>query len=105
MKAAEVTKLYIEGIPREFENAVDIEYELSQYLKPDIYICLQLGQQLKRHPWSCEIKFPTFESAYLSYQKLESLPMLSNNKCKLNWFRTPYNAPLYWTRQIGFDFS
>lgn len=103
-KASDVSKLYIEGLPPEFEYVVDAEYELSQYLKPDIYICLQLGQQMKRRPWSCEIKFPSFESAYVSYHKLKNLPMLHEHKqCKLNWFRTPWNAPLYWTRQLGFE--
>lgn len=118
IRAEEMTRLYLDNIPPiesvnngeakyQYRTAMDIEYSLSQLLNPDIYISLDISSsshRKSRHSavGSCEIMFPSFEIAYDSYYKLhEGLNIVREDESTLNWIRTPSDAMLYWTRQLG----
>jgi hypothetical protein len=71
-----------------------------------------MGQYGFREPTSCEINFPSFEIAHDSYYKLRDGFELGRRTgavdddegpFTINWMRTPSDARLYWTRDIGFD--
>jgi hypothetical protein len=124
--------LYIEDIP-EGHPCIDLEYQLSYALEPDLFVCLNAGQNYTATVGSCEIKFPTFELAYESHKKLQekleifksdadtngsltaSTTTLSsiesedsdNNTptktCRINWIEPQKDAHKWWTRQYGFD--
>jgi RNA recognition motif. (a.k.a. RRM, RBD, or RNP domain) len=102
--SSKMTRLFIEGIP-DGHPCLDFEYQLGQVLDPDLFVCLDAGQNNRAMVGSCEIKFPSFELAYHSFQKLQNLPVLRDHDgdCKLNWIRSPNNAPLWWSRKLGFD--
>jgi hypothetical protein len=116
VRAADLTTLYVDYLPRGLHSA-DLEYQLAKVLKEQgIYVCLDLGQHTKSEPTSCEIRFPSFEAAYSSYDIVrESVELLSTSLKEfeiteeeksseaVNWLRTPPNAMKYWTRQMGFD--
>jgi hypothetical protein len=106
MRSSDMTRIYLEGIPAG-QPCVDLEYQLSQQLHPDLFVCLDAGQNNSAVVGSCEINFPTFEAALESYHKLQELDMFSNSdsesKGTLNWFRTPRDAEQWWTRKLGFD--
>lgn len=102
--ASDMTRLYLESVPDGYP-CLDFEYQLGQLLDPDLFVCLDAGQNNQAMVGSCEIKFPSFEVAYASYQKLRKLDILQDNDtgCTLNWKRSPRNAILWWSRKLGFD--
>eukprot|EP00980_Cylindrotheca_fusiformis_P004298 scaffold918_cov126-Cylindrotheca_fusiformis.AAC.77 len=108
----DMTKLYLEDISGKYDTTT-IEYQLSQILHPELYVCLDIdGEQRpssrRRHQddrstSSCIIKFPDFEAAYWSYLKLSSeLELLKQGDCALQWMETPRDAMMYWTRKLNF---
>jgi hypothetical protein len=116
--------LYIEDIP-EGHPCIDLEYQLSYALEPDIFVCLNAGQNYTATVGSCEIKFPTFELAFESHQKLQEKLAIFNSDdsktmsteirtetsdiivptkhCRINWIESQKDAHKWWTRQYGFD--
>jgi hypothetical protein len=102
--SSKMTRLFIEGIP-DGHPCLDFEFQLGQALDPDLFVCLDAGQNNRAMVGSCEIKFPTFDLAYQSFQKLQKLPVLLDHDgdCKVNWIRSPKNAPHWWSRKLGFD--
>jgi hypothetical protein len=103
-RASDMTKLYLEDIGSTHDVS-SIEYQLSQLLHPELYVCLDIGRRQRRSAGtsSCEIKFPTFEAAYWSYLKLSAeLELLKEEGCALHWMETPRDAVLYWTRHLNF---
>ena len=103
-RALDMTKLYLEDIGST-HNVTSIEYELSQILHPELYVCLDIGsRQYKiRGSSNCVIKFPTFEAAYWSYLRLSNeLKLLEDENCALHWMETPRDAMKYWTRELNF---
>ncbi|KAL3928642.1 MAG: hypothetical protein SGBAC_012561 [Bacillariaceae sp.] len=111
----DLTKLYLEDIAGKHDIAA-IEYELSQILHPELYVCLDIdGDQRanisryrhkRKHDTrgNCIIQFQDFEAAYWSYLRLtEKLNLLKNDEeCALQWIDTPKDAMLYWTRKLNF---
>lgn len=102
--SSDMTKLYIEGVP-DGHPCLDFEYQLGQVLDPDLFVCLTAGQNNRAMVGTCEIKFPSFDVAYNSYQKLQKLAILQDTEsnCVLNWVLSPRNAVLWWSRKLGFD--
>jgi len=101
IQASTMTTLFIENIPPRFFS-LDLEYKLSRALHPDIYVCLDVGQNDYSEPKSCEIMFPSFEVAFHAFQKLQQVDMGSDD-CVMNWIKTSDDAMGYWTRKLGFD--
>ncbi|CAJ1963761.1 unnamed protein product [Cylindrotheca closterium] len=109
----DLTKLYLEDIAGVHDIGA-IEYELSQILHPELYVCLDIdGDQRassRRHnrknensTSNCIIQFQDFEAAYWSYLRLmEKLSLLEEEDCELQWMETPKDAMLYWTRKLNF---
>jgi hypothetical protein len=110
-KSQDMTKLYLEDVSGKYDMTT-IEYQLSQLLHPELYICLDIdGDQrplrrqtaVSNQTSSFIIKFPDFESAYWSYLKLTSeLDFLKDADCELQWMESPKDAMLYWTRKLNF---
>jgi hypothetical protein len=101
-----MTTLYLEDISAT-QDVTSVEYQLSQLLHPELYVCLDIGKRQryrKNRPVSCSIKFPNFEAAYWSYLKLSAeLDLLKEeDTCGLHWMATPQDAMLYWTRYLNF---
>jgi hypothetical protein len=112
-----MNKLFIEDIP-EGQPSIELEYQLSHVLEPDIFVCLDAGQDVKSAVHSCEISFPSFAVAYASYIQLqEKLSILAPRvvdhqattgepplpPCRINWMRTEKDAVQWWSRNYGFD--
>mmetsp|Transcript_30182 Transcript_30182/g.72448 ORF Transcript_30182/g.72448 Transcript_30182/m.72448 type:complete len:205 (+) Transcript_30182:1039-1653(+) len=115
----DLTKLYLEDIAGVHDIGA-IEYELSQILHPELYVCLDIDgdqransrrQRRNRHhnqkddtSSNCIIQFQDFDAAYWSYLRLtEQLSFLSeDDDCELQWMETPKDAMLYWTRKLNF---
>jgi hypothetical protein len=110
-----MSKLFIEDIP-EGQPCVELEYHLSHALEPNIFVCLDAGQDVKSTVNSCEVKFPSFEVAYESYMQLQRKmsilkPTLAESDaisgdhppCRINWMRTEKDAVKWWSRDYGFD--
>ena len=117
IRASDRTKLYIENLPGGL-HTLDLEYQMARFLKEqDIYVCLDLGQNQRAEPTSCEIAFPSFETAFFCFDKVnESVKDIVTSiekknedeevalkEATVNWIRTPPDAVKYWTRQIGFE--
>lgn len=114
IRASEMTRLYVESVPAGIPG-IDFEYMLSQLLKPEVFVSLDVGQDKSAIVGSCEIKFPSFEIAWESYQKLQELEVLQQRNegsgsklteidhCTLNWMRTPKDAKGWWSRHLGFE--
>jgi hypothetical protein len=103
-RSSDTTRLYLEDVSQEHDGTF-IEYQLSQILHPDLYVCLDVGRREKSRSGktSCEIKFPNFEVAYWSYLKLSTeLELLKDDGCALHWMETPRDAMMYWTRKLNF---
>lgn len=96
--ARSTNKIYIENIPPGLYS-MDVEIKLSEILHPDIYVSLSLGQHINSEPSNCVLTFPTFETAYYAYQKLQDVNFGSED-CVMHWMKTPPNAMGYWTRDI-----
>jgi hypothetical protein len=102
----DMTTLYIENISSN-HDVTSIEYQLSQILHPQLYVCLDMNASHRarrsKNEINCAVKFPNFEAAYWGYQKLSSeLELLDKEDCELHWMETPRDAMLYWTRQLNF---
>ena len=102
----DMTTLYIENISSN-HDVTSIEYQLSQILHPQLYVCLDMDASHRsrrtKNEINCAIKFPNFEAAYWAYLKLsQELELLDKDDCKLHWMETPHDAMLYWTRQLNF---
>lgn len=110
LQVSALKKLYVENLPKGLHSS-DLEYQLATSLKEhDMYLSLRLGQHKKTEPTSCEIFFPSFDVAFLSYDKVnESIASLcehyesENCDTVINWIPTPIDAMKHWTREIGFD--
>jgi hypothetical protein len=104
IRSSDMTRIFLEGIS-DSQPCVDLEYQLSKQLHPDLFVCLDAGQNNRSIVGSCEIKFPSFEAALESYHKLSELGLVNNENstCTLNWLRTPKDAEQWWTRKLGFD--
>jgi len=104
IRSSDMTQLYIEDIPNGY-TYVDIEYELSRLLDPDLYILLGGGQNNRAEVGGCEIRFSSFQWASHAFQKLETLNVVQDeeNDCRVNWLKTPDMASKWWTRKIGFN--
>ena len=103
-RPSDMTKLYLKDISAT-HDVTSIEYQLSQLLPPEFYVCLDVGRRQERifGPSTCEIKFPNFEAAYWSYLKLSTeLELLKDDGCALHWAETPRDAMMYWTRKLNF---
>ena len=93
--------LFVENItPGQY--SMDLEYKLSKALHPEIYVCLSVGDHDYSEPASCEIKFPSHEVASFAYERLRNFD-LGSDDLVINWMRTPRDAHLQWTREIGYD--
>ena len=103
-RSSDMTSLYLEGLP-EGQPCIDLEYQLSQQLHPNLFVCLDAGQNNRAVVGSCEINFPSFEAAIDSYHKLQELDLFkkSDAACRLHWMRTPKDAIQWWTRKRGFE--
>jgi hypothetical protein len=108
-----ITTLFLEDIPSTHHDVASIEYELSQVLHPDLYVCLDTrdgvdwtrsSRSAAVDPLNCVIQFPCFEAVYWAYWKLSlELELLREDEnCSLQWMETPKDAMLYWTRQLNF---
>jgi hypothetical protein len=104
IRSSDMTRIFLEGIS-DNQACVDLEYQLSKQLHPDLFVSLDAGQNNRSVVGSCEINFPSFEAALESYHKLQELGLVNNgdSSCKLNWLRTPKDAEQWWTRKLGFD--
>jgi RNA recognition motif-containing protein len=103
IRSVEMNSLCIENIPGD-HPCIDFEFQLSQKLHPDLFVCLDATQNKNVMVGSCDIKFPSFEVALESYDKLKDLDILQRHpECTLNWIHTPKDADLWWTRKRGFD--
>lgn len=96
--ARSTNKIFIENIPPGIYS-MDVEINLSEILHPDIYVSLSLGQHINSEPSNCVLSFPTFETAYYAYQKLQTINF-GSDECVMHWMKTPPNAMGYWTREI-----
>jgi hypothetical protein len=105
IRASQMRSLYLENVP-EGIPCMDFEYRLCQKLYPDLFVCLDAGQNNKAIVGSCEIKFPSFEMALKSYLKLQELDIVQseNPNCFVNWMQTPRDAEQWWTRALGFGY-
>jgi hypothetical protein len=113
-RALDMTKLYLEDIAADEYSVSDIEYQLSQVLSPDLYVCLDdVSQRFKQKNrtglTTCELTFPSFEATYFAYFKLRAeLDLLrkdnddNKERCALHWMTTPHDANMYWTRELNF---
>lgn len=108
----DMTKLYLEDISGKYDTT-SIEYQLSQILHPQLYVCLDIdgeqrplsrrGRQQDAATSSCVVKFSDFEAAYWSYLKLSTdLELIQEGDCALQWMETPKDAMMYWTRKLNF---
>ena len=117
IRPSDMTRLYLENIPAGIP-CLDVEYHLSRKLQPGLFVCLDSGQNNKAIVGSCEIKFPSFELALESFDKLKDLEFVhsslvtattaeeeetTESTCLVNWMRTPKNARKWYTRAIGFE--
>jgi hypothetical protein len=107
----DMTRLYLEDISGKNDTTA-IEFQLSQILHPELYVCLDIDGDQRPSPRkqrqdanssSCIIQFPDFEAAYWSYLKLSAeLELIQEGDCALQWMETPRDAMLYWTRKLNF---
>lgn len=119
LPAKDATTLYLENAPPGL-YALDVETKLSRALHPDIYIGLDVGQNDYWRPASCEIRFPSFETALHAFNEIEKIDMNSETapiedgndegadtmpdpECAIHWMPTPDDASFYYTRQTNFD--
>ena len=121
IRAKEATTLYLENVPPGLYS-LDVETKLSRALHPDIYIGLDVGQNDYWRPASCEIRFPSFETALHAFNEIEKIDMHSETapiddggdedadadalpepECAIHWMPTPDDASFYYTRQTNFD--
>jgi len=108
LPVSDLNKLYVENIPQGVHSA-DLEYQLAKYLRGiDIHVSLELGQQKRQEPTSCEIAFPSFEVAFISQDIVkksvnalaESIAEFREDDAKedtpreavVNWIKTPVDA-------------
>ena len=121
--AKDATTLYLENVPRGL-YALDVETKLSRTLHPDIYIGLDVGQNDYWRPASCEIRFPSFETALHAFAEIEKIDMSSETapietddkiddnedferlpgpQCAIHWMPTTDDASFFYTRVANFD--
>ena len=105
ISSEKMTRLYLENIPTGAACSAcsELENHLSQYLQPELFACMDAGQNNRVVVGSCEIKFPSFELALKSYERLSERFLQSEGAYSINWLRTPKDADKWWTRSIGFD--
>jgi len=118
--ATQISDVFIENIPSGYYS-LDLEYKLNKALQPHVYICLDSVNGVRgRESYdyteskSCKIKFPSFETAFFAYQRLQMIDILHGDesseedeaeaRCQLQWMRTPANAMKFWKREIAYDF-
>jgi RNA recognition motif-containing protein len=102
IRPSDMMSLFIEQIPSGL-RCVELEHQLSQALSPNYFVSLQAGQRSTAMAGSCEIKFPSFESAYESYTKLKELEIFSlESACRINWVPTQSDAEDWYTKKLGF---
>jgi len=93
--------LFLENFaPGQF--SMDIEYKISKFLHPDLYVCLNVGYHDFTGIASCEIKFPSHEVASFAYDRLQQMEGLGAD---IHWIRTPSDAHMHWTREISYEYS
>ena len=119
IRAKDATTLYLENVPPGLYS-LDVETKLSRALHPDVYIGLDVGQNDYWRPASCEIRFPSFETALHAFNQIEKIDMNSETapfdvggdkdadtmpepECAIHWMPTPDDASFYYTRQTNFD--
>jgi len=122
IRAKDATTLYLENVPKGLYS-LDVETKLSRALHPDIYIGLDVGQNDYWRPATCEIRFPSFETAFHAFNEIEKIDMNSETaplddgngdgeesidampepECAIHWMPTPDDASFYYTRQTNFD--
>lgn len=95
MRASDMHRLFIENL-EEGTMCADLEFQLRRQLQPDLFVSLEAAQNNRAVVGSCEIRFPSFESAWNSYPKLLPLGLV-------NWMQTPKDAESWWKRKRGFD--
>lgn len=101
IRANDMKHLYLENMPEGF-TTMDAEYMLNNELYPNLLLCLDSGQNNRAVLGSCEIRFPSFEIAYNSFKKLQSMEAVSHeSEISIQWLRTPKDANMWWTRQSG----
>jgi hypothetical protein len=94
----------------------DMERHLSSTLNQfdstllDFNVTLSFGQNPRTIVGSYEIRFPSFEAAWIAYKILSSPPQQQSGSAssiqaggRIQWFRTPRDANLWWSRQYSFD--
>ncbi|GFH55210.1 hypothetical protein CTEN210_11686 [Chaetoceros tenuissimus] len=97
--ARNLNTLFLENIPDQL-FAMDLEEKLSQLLHPQMYVSLGPEHHMNAQVKSCELQFPTFETAYYAYQQLQQLEFDSDEEIQIQWMKTPDNAMAYWTRDF-----
>jgi hypothetical protein len=115
LRASDMKKLYVEGINASSRAAPDnaddvgipcleLEYQLREYLSPDLFVYLDTNQSNRSMVGSCEIRFQTYEAALECSTKLQDSPLVRDDPgCAVQWMRTPKDAMDWWTRKRGFD--
>jgi hypothetical protein len=101
IRATDMSRLYLENMPEGF-TTMDAEYMLNNEFHPSFLLCLDAGQNNRAVVGSCEVRFPSFELAYTSFRKLQSMDAISNDAdISFQWLKTPNDANMWWTRQAG----
>jgi hypothetical protein len=101
LPAARVTTLYLDSLAVG-EACLELEHELEQTL--DLQVSVAPGQRTNMLVGSCEIRFPSFATAWLAYCKLQEWQVVREGQGRLHWFKTLTDADKWWTRERGFDF-
>ena len=130
--AYNLKSIYVENISSGIYPR-DVEERLNSILHPDLFVCVDMKMgdgdyynkqfHVNGEVASCEIKFPSFETANHAFQLLRDDMFLNNyqhykikqmsseeenneeHEIALNWMKTPDNATGYWTREITVDNS
>ncbi|GAX24931.1 hypothetical protein FisN_2Lh209 [Fistulifera solaris] len=101
IRASDMSRLYLENMPEGF-TTMDAEYMLNNEFHPSLLLCLDAGQNNRAVVGSCEVRFPSFELAYTSFRKLQSMDAISHDAdISIQWLKTPNDANMWWTRQAG----
>lgn len=98
MQATDMVKLYIENL-RDGTRCTHMQTILQKVLRDGLTVA-KSGKNSNRLIKSCEIRFDTFEEAFVAYQAIKTVHPEGTT---LNWFRTPNDAELWWKRELGFD--
>lgn len=101
LPAERITSLYLDTLAAG-EACLELEHELEQTL--DLQVSVAPGQRTNVLVGSCEIRFPSFDMAWLAYCKLQKWQVVQEGQGRLHWFKTLKDADKWWTRERGFDF-